>query len=78
MIFILAGSYQQARHCAETSGLKGREWHYVSDRESILGMQRGGAEVWLYGSWRKREDAICLLELFHVKDIPTKHIPEKY
>ena len=49
---IIAGTYEQARLCAETNELK--DWKYVAGEFSMIGVQE--ARVIYFGTYYKRPD----------------------
>jgi len=65
-VFILAGSYEQARSFARRSNMTALEWRYVVDIHSILGMRQ--QTLWLVGEWPNRKDAEELLSLAKARE----------
>ena len=54
MIFIFAGSYGEAKHCALNMNLPPRTWKYIWGSESIRGILKGKIIFW--GSYGFRND----------------------
>lgn len=70
MIFILAGSYQQAQEEARTRELRPNEWTYVARPDRLRGLRNGGHSV-IYGyGFRGRPDAGEMLDIVWSQQLP--------
>lgn len=62
MIFILAGTYQQAKDAAR--GLPPKEWRYVFERRTLLGIHGGTYRI--VGTFWERRDAAEIYDIVRI------------
>lgn len=73
MIYILAGSREQAEHLALWCDLMSWEWRYVRGNNDLCGSERGST-LFLYGTWHYHSYRHIVQDTAYARDLNVVEI----